>query len=84
MNKIEQMHFDAIKDCKNVVAINLFVSMVYQVDEILAVTEASKVTEQIAIEFAEWLIKELILSSHGKYLSHTPQELFQEFLKTKR
>lgn len=84
MNKIEKLHLDAIKNCKNEVAFNVFGTMIYIVDENLAPTEASKVTEQIAIEFAEWLIKELILSSHGKYLSHTPKELFQEFLKTKQ
>lgn len=68
----------------NLGAINALKQLLSQSTPLIPEEECSKVTEQIAIEFAEWLIKELILSSHGKYLSHKPKELFQEFLKTKQ
>ena len=80
MNKIEQMHLDAIKNCKNEVAFNVFGTMISTIDESLATTEASKITEQIAIEFAEWLWK----NCDEEYMSqHSWENHFKEFLKTK-
>lgn len=81
MNKIEQMHLDCISE----VYLDSFDEGGHtEMDCEKAASKSAEITEKIAIEFAEWLIKELILSSHGKYLSYTPQELFQEFLKTKQ
>lgn len=93
MNKIEKKHLDAIKDCKNEVSFNIFGTMIYTVDEKLAPTEAAKVTEQVSIEFAEWL--ELFGWNFNaskncwwniKDIDYFPttKELFQEFLKTKK
>lgn len=81
MNKIEQLHLEAIQNSNSESYYPEY--MVYFSEE-TAASKSAEITEQIAIEFAEWLIKELILSSHGKYLSHTPKELFQEFVKNKK
>jgi len=79
MNKIVQLHLDAIEESKDYCVVG-----VWKVIDDVAASKSAEITEQIAIEFAEWLIKELVLSSHGKFLSYTPKELFQEFLKTKQ
>ena len=82
MNNIEQMHLDAIKNSKNDVAFNIFGTMIYTVDESLAATEATKVTEQIAIEFTKFCLnKAKDLDTHTVY--HNIDNAFQEFLKTK-
>ena len=78
MNKIEQLHFEAIVESEFSEYTGHFEG------QELAASKSAEITEQIAIEFADWLIKELVLSSHGKFLSYTPKELFQEFLKTKQ
>jgi len=82
MNKIEQMHLDKIQE----EYLDSFDEGGHnEMDCEKAASEAAEITEQIAIEFAEWLIKELVfLYFHGKFLSATPKELFQEFLKTKQ
>lgn len=81
MNKIEQMHYNSISK----EYLNSFDEGGHtEMDCEKVASKSAEITKNIAIEFADWLIKELILSSHGKYLSHTPQELFQEFLKTKQ
>lgn len=94
MNKIEKMHLDAIKNCKNVVAFNIFGTMIYTVDENLAPTEASKLTEQVSIEFAGWLGQNYFEQNQSeKWTSkllvfsgciYSTSELFQQFLKTKQ
>ena len=85
MNKIEQMHLDAmiIKDLQ-------------------AASKSAEITEQIAIEFAEWIGTNriggmLFTHSHDDvweggywnpdkrdYDPWTTKELFQEFIKTKQ
>ena len=76
MNKIEQMHLDAID----------FHTTVYHdvpndVDALKAAVISAEITEQIAIEFIEWIRK----NCTEKYMSqHSWETIFQEFLKTKQ
>lgn len=101
MNKIEQMHLDAIQleqssDITQHGSIIEFVSSDNYYD--LAVKSA-EITEQIAIEFAEWIynsgymwnwrFKVYTLSmipseKEAKITGKSTKELFQEFLKTKQ
>lgn len=81
MNKIEQMHLDAINNCKNEVAFNIFGTMISKVDESLAATETSKVTGQIAVEFVQWY------ENRDKSIDEnmlTWEDYYKEFLKTKQ
>ena len=93
MNKIEQMHLDAI-DFNTIVHHDV----PNDVDSIKAASKSAEVTEQIAIEFAEWCNKpnledlrqgNVVYVPSGNFYWHnhkkyTPKELFQEFLKTKQ
>lgn len=80
------MHLDAIKyeeaDCMT--QDGDYIQFVENHNYYDVAVKSAEVTEQIAVEFAEWLIKELVLSSHGKFLSYTSKELFQEFLKQRQ
>lgn len=94
MNKIEKMHLDAINS-KESHDTYIYVGN-KSVDEFStynAATESAKVTEQVSIEFAEWL--ELFGWNFNaskncwwniKDIDYFPttKELFQEFLKTKQ
>ena len=91
MNKIEQMHLNAIE------------SVVYHdIDSRTVASKSAEITEQIAIEFAQWIGTNkiggmLFTHSHDDvwesgywnpdkrdYDPWTTKELFQEFLKTKQ
>lgn len=93
MNKIEQMHLDAIQleqssDITQHGSIIEFVSSDNYYD---LVVKSAEITEQIAVEFAEWIA---YTKKHGgvkplqealiQYRLKTTKELFQEFLKTKQ
>ena len=72
MNKIEQLHLEAIDT-------NMWVEGgEYEYAE-KAASKSAEITEDIAIEFAEW-----ILESDHIIWSTSKKELFQEFLKTKK
>jgi hypothetical protein len=50
-------------------------------ESVVSVKSAAEITEQIAIEFAEWIWK----NCDEKYMSLHPWEsMFEEFLKTKQ
>lgn len=74
MNKLEQLHLDAIEN-------NIELNSLGYLAKILA-----EITEQIAIEFTRWLLEQEIVSinSDKKYLIPSYKDLFQEFLKTKQ
>ncbi len=84
MNKIEQMHLDAIQNNKSVrkqLCINDFGTSPL---ELTVASKSAEITEQIAIEFSEWQ-QRLLFSDNSDYLiDKTTKELFQEFLKTKQ
>jgi hypothetical protein len=89
MNKLEELHFPHSKnwDCYN--------DAPYKKNHAL---KSAKITEQIAIEFADWIAdnwspngrlgcwdsKELNSSRESKYLIDTTKELFEEFLKQRQ
>jgi hypothetical protein len=88
MNKLEQLHLEAIK--MNTYPDSLWgANYVAGVD--IAASKSAEITEQIAVEFAEWIADS---KKHGwcKQLYEamivnkvkTTKELFQEFLKTKQ
>lgn len=84
MNKIQQMHLDAITGAE------------YDLEDkqsnyVGFAEECSKVTEQIAIEFAEWLenaefhkLKSGNWTKNFGLSEYSGKILFQEFLKTKQ
>lgn len=79
MNKIEQMHLDAIE------------SLVYHdIDSITVASKSAEITKQISIEFAEWCESNAAREKSGMWMIYsnptiliTKEQLFQEFLKTK-
>ena len=95
MNKIEQMHLDAMYEAEYETVKD---SAIYKILMPKAASNCLKVTEQIAIEFAEWCnapnLEDLrqgnvVYVPSGNFYWHkhkkyTPNELFQEFLKTKQ
>ncbi len=97
MNKIEQMHLDAIQNDKHIrkqLCVNDFGTS--DLEKTVA-SKSAEITEQIAIEFAEWCNKpnledirqgNVVYVPSGNFYWHkhkkyTLKELFQEFLKTK-
>ena len=76
MNKIEKMHLDAI-DSYTIVDHDVPID----VDSIKAASKSAMVTEQIAIEFVEWIW----INCDEKYMSqHSSESMYKEFLKTKQ
>lgn len=92
MKKVEQLHLDAIN--ANICCESNYAMVLGKND---AASKAAEITEQIAIEFAEWCNKPNLEDSRQgnvvyvpsgnfywhKHVKYTPKELFQEFLKTK-
>ena len=89
MNKIEQMHLDAT-DFNTIVHHDV----PNDVDSIKAASKSAEITEQIAIEFAEWIGSNYFTQNDNEKwcsellyysgCSYSTKELFQEFLKTKQ
>ena len=78
MNKIEQMHFDAID--KEMYIVEEDTSEHSDLDINCAVSNCVAITESIAIQFADWIWK----NCDEEYVSqHSWENLFKEFLKTK-
>ena len=46
--------------------------------------EQAAMIKKIAIEFAEWVLGNVIFDSSGKYRGYSNIELYQEFLKYKQ
>lgn len=73
MNKLEKLHLEAIDT-------NMWVEGgEYEYAE-KAASKSAEITEQIAIEFAEWLLDYDPTMLYQK----SKKEIFQEFLKTKQ
>lgn len=87
MNKIEQMHLDAIE------------SLVYHdIDSLTVASKTAEITEQIALEFYEWAdtseeadnfwrnnkVSIDMDGSHNDIIKENRRKLFQLFLKTKQ
>lgn len=92
MNKIEQMHLDAIKyeevDCMTQDGEHIkFVENDSYYD---VAVKSAEITSQIAVEFAVWLNKTDDIAAKTKHIDFTKsdeevaKDLFQEFLKTKQ
>lgn len=81
MNKLEQLHFEAITEAE-------FSNYSgHSEGQEVAAIKSAEITEQIAIEFAEWLGLNTIQTDNYLFqhngIEKTIAELFQEFLKTK-
>lgn len=76
MSKIEQMHLDVIEDKI------YYDERKYEVNgKSSAASKSAEITEQIAIEFVEWIWK----NCDEEYMSqHSWENMFKEFLKTKQ
>jgi HD-like signal output (HDOD) protein len=89
MNKIEQLHLEVIK---NQYDLELYESIEFIQDESKeTASKSAEITEQIAIEFAEWLNKNASRNAQGaweyfgnRFYEKTSKELYEEFLKTKQ
>jgi hypothetical protein len=81
MNYIEQLHLDAINDTEYELIKH---SAIYQIDKDKAAKKSAEITKKIAIEFAEWLLGNVIFNYSGKYRGYSNIELYQEFLKSKQ
>lgn len=89
MNKLEQLHLQAIELEVYVDTKPYDVHFVADTDR--AASKSAEITQQIAVEFAEWIA---YTKKHGgvkplqealiQYRLKTTEELFQEFLKTKQ
>jgi hypothetical protein len=81
MNYIEQLHLDAITS-------EVYIIEEYGQDQIAdadkAASKSAEITKKIAIEFAEWLLGNVIFNYSGKYRGYSNIELYQEFLKSKQ
>jgi hypothetical protein len=80
MTHIEKLHLDAITS-------EVYIIEEYGQDQIAdadkAAIKSAEITEKIAIEFAEWLLCNVIFNYSGKYRGYSNIELFKEYLKTK-
>lgn len=91
MNKLEELHLDVIEN-DNIKCTDLTCSMTGSTDTYA--TKSAEITEQIAIEFAEWLTREdspyAVLYGGsperwgGESEDFTTKQLFQEFLKQRQ
>ena len=91
MNNIEQLHLKVIKSSWKVNLVDPFYNneteIIFQENE--SASKSAKITEEIAIEFAEWRDRKLIELNKweldgvkcGDKL--TTKELFDSFIKTK-
>lgn len=90
MNKIEKLHLDAIQKDKGVrkqLCVNDFGTS--DLEKTVA-SKSAEITQQIAIEFAEWCESNAAREKSGMWMMYlnptiliTKEQLFQEFLKTK-
>lgn len=85
MNKLEQLHLDAINN--NICSESNYSAVLGENE---AASKSAEITKQIAIEFAEWL-SSLIISNYKsggnwyhKGMIYSTNMLFQEFIKTKQ
>lgn len=87
MTQIEKLHLDAINSSREWEELDGELV----VDRQLAASKSAQITEDISIEFAEW-IKKLWVIKKGKYIhkgdfynqdknNYTTREIFQIFLK---
>jgi hypothetical protein len=85
MNKIEQMHFEAITEAE-------FSNYSgHSEGQKVAAIKSAEITEQVAVEFAEWLGNaEFLKLKSGNWTNnfgiseYSGKILFQEFIKTKQ
>ena len=92
MNKIEQLHLDAIKDeeADCMTQDGDYIRFVENHNYYDVAIESTKITEQIAIEFMDWCRDNTVVDAAPKpyhrklQIRMTTKELFQEFLKTKQ
>jgi len=81
MNKIEQLHLEAIESCEQEEIKN---SAIYKMDFPLAASKSAEITKGIAIEFLKYYEETAVMSyfstceNHGKPID----EVYEEFLKT--
>ena len=88
MNNLEQLHFEATTSEVYVASSHGRLSIA---DTGKAASKSAEITEQIAIEFAEWVdnmgytqVANGLYKSLSDEKGKSTKELFQEFLKTKQ
>ena len=84
MNKIEQLHLDAIQNDNHIrkqLCVNDFGTS--DLEKTVA-SKSAEITEQIAIEFWAWMRENDTSDNAEQYGNYTDKDIFQEFLKTKQ
>jgi hypothetical protein len=95
MNKLEELHLNNIEESKYVLdKCEIEEGIGWAVSKEETATKSAEITEQIAIEFAEWLTREdspyAVLYGGsperwgGESEDFTTKQLFQEFLKQRQ
>lgn len=89
MTHIEKQHLDAIEESQDWIVNEI----VWGIKEKIAAKKSAEITENISIEFAEWITSKYFLQYAGKLwasdlpiysgCSYSTKELFQEYLKSK-
>ena len=91
MNKIEQLHLDAINEYESEMIKH---SAIYVIDKEKAASKSAEITEQTAIEYSTWLFEWCEYNKYRKLMYGvkpygsgdfiSDKDMFQEFLKTKQ
>ena len=86
MNKIEQLHLDAIKyeEASCMTQDGDYIQFVENHNYYDVAVKSAEITEQIAIEFVQWLDYNAQQREYYPMRIMTTKELFQEFIKTKQ
>ena len=81
MNKVEQLHLDAIKweESSDIAQNGAYVEFVANDDYYDLAVKSAEITQQIAVEFADFYVS--YCNKHGQ--THS-EEVFEEYLKTKQ
>jgi hypothetical protein len=77
MNYVEKLHLDSLESPQ-------LESELICAHADNAAKKSAEITKKIAIEFAEWVLGNVVFNYSGKYRGYSNIELYQEFLKSKQ
>jgi len=80
MNKIKQLHLDAIEDSKNHLEDYSYNMILWKVDDKIAATKCTEVTKELMKEFADFLYEEPNFTKWASGKTDS-QELLDKFIK---